>query len=60
MCNASAQLCKNIVLAGVGSVSLVDGTAARSAPPGNFLVHTDAAADATCAPRTQQPAQQSG
>ena len=44
----AAELCKNIVLAGVGSVALVDGTPARAAPAGNFLVPADAAADATC------------
>ena len=44
----AAELCKNIVLAGVGSVALVDGTPARAAPTGNFLVPADAAADATC------------
>ena len=44
----AAELCKNIVLAGVGSVALVDGTPARDAAAGNFLVPADAAADATC------------
>lgn len=41
------------MLAGVGSVSIVDATPARSAPPGNFLVPSDAAADATCVPAAQ-------
>jgi ubiquitin-like 1-activating enzyme E1 A len=36
------QVAKNIVLAGVGSVTLVDDTPASQRAPGNFLVHADA------------------
>jgi ubiquitin-like 1-activating enzyme E1 A len=38
----SIQVAKNIVLAGVGSVTLVDDTPCSSTPPGNFLVPHDA------------------
>jgi hypothetical protein len=37
------QVAKNIVLAGVGSVTLVDDRPANQAPPGNFLVAAHAA-----------------
>jgi hypothetical protein len=46
-----AQVCTTLVLAGVGSVSLLDNAPASRAAPGNFLVPCDAPADATCAPR---------
>ena len=46
-----AEVAKNLVLAGVGSVSLLDNAPAARAAPGNFLVPCDAPADATCAPR---------
>ncbi|GMH38448.1 hypothetical protein BSKO_06332 [Bryopsis sp. KO-2023] len=36
----AAEVAKNIVLAGVGSVVLADDTPCRDAPPGNFLIHT--------------------
>ena len=39
------QMCKNICLAGVGSLSLLDGTPAARAAPGNFLVPSDAPHD---------------
>ena len=40
----SAEACKNVVLAGIGSVTLFDdGTSARDAHPGNFLAHAGVA-----------------
>ena len=36
------QVAKNIVLAGVGSLSLMDNTLCASADPDNFLVPHDA------------------
>ncbi|GLI60826.1 hypothetical protein VaNZ11_002937 [Volvox africanus] len=39
----AAEIAKNIVLAGVGTVALVDDTAASSVAPGNFLVELDSA-----------------
>jgi molybdopterin/thiamine biosynthesis adenylyltransferase len=36
------QVAKNIILAGVGSVTLVDDTPSSAAAPGNFLVSHDA------------------
>jgi len=36
------QIAKNIILAGVGSVTLVDDTPCSASPPGNFLVPHDA------------------
>jgi hypothetical protein len=41
-------MCKNIALAGVGCLSLLDATPASAAPPGNFLVPCDAPATTTC------------
>lgn len=37
-----SQVAKNIVLAGVGSVTLVDDTPCAQRDPGNFLVLADA------------------
>ncbi|KAL3160468.1 hypothetical protein ABBQ32_010785 [Trebouxia sp. C0010 RCD-2024] len=37
-----AEVAKNIALAGVGSLSLMDSTLCAFADPGNFLVHADA------------------
>ena len=42
----AAEACKNIVLAGVGTVALVDNTPVSSAAPGNFLAVMEASADA--------------
>lgn len=40
----SAEACKNVVLAGIGSVTLFDdGTSAEDAHPGNFLAHAGVA-----------------
>jgi len=40
----SAEACKNVVLAGIGSVVLFDdGTSAEDAHPGNFLAHAGVA-----------------
>jgi ubiquitin-like 1-activating enzyme E1 A len=40
----SAEACKNVVLAGIGSVTLFDdGTSAQDAHPGNFLAHAGVA-----------------
>lgn len=40
----SAEACKNVVLAGIGSVVLFDeGTGAENAHPGNFLAHAGVA-----------------
>lgn len=44
----AAEVSKNIVLAGVGSVTLVDDTPCSARPPSNFLVPADAAATSTC------------
>jgi hypothetical protein len=52
---ACAQMCKNIALAGVGCLSLLDATPASAAPPGNFLVPCDAPATTTCV-RARLPA----
>ncbi len=41
------QVAKNIVLAGVGSVALVDDTPCSLRPPSNFLVPADAPAGTT-------------
>jgi molybdopterin/thiamine biosynthesis adenylyltransferase len=38
---------KNIVLAGVGSVTLVDDTPCSLRPPSNFLIGGDVPADTT-------------
>lgn len=38
---ALLQLCKNLTLAGVGSLTLVDDTPCARAPKGNFLVPCD-------------------
>ena len=46
---AGSQVAKNIVLAGVGSVVLVDDAPVGSHAPGNFLVHADAETDLTVA-----------
>ncbi|GLC36363.1 hypothetical protein PLESTB_000769800 [Pleodorina starrii] len=40
----AAEIAKNIVLAGVGTVTLLDNTPATSAAPGNFLVEPGSAA----------------
>jgi ubiquitin-like 1-activating enzyme E1 A len=45
----AAEVAKNVVLAGVGSVALVDGAPAAAAAPGNFLVARDAPAGQTVA-----------
>lgn len=45
----ASQVCKNITLAGVGSLTLVDDTPCAEAPPGCFLVPHDTAPDARCA-----------
>ncbi|KAL4450085.1 hypothetical protein ABPG77_010754 [Micractinium sp. CCAP 211/92] len=45
----AAEVAKNIVLAGVGSVTLVDDTPCSARPPSNFLVPADAAAESTVA-----------
>lgn len=39
---AFMQVAKNIVLAGVGSLALMDATKCASADPGNFLIPADA------------------
>ena len=39
---SALQVAKNIVLAGVGSLALMDDTACSAADPGNFLVPADA------------------
>eukprot|EP00798_Chlamydomonas_sp_ICE-L_P009732 gene9732-7606_t len=41
-CGLSAEVAKNIVLAGVGHVAIADDTPCSSAPFGNFLVAADA------------------
>lgn len=43
----AAEVAKNIVLAGVGSVTLIDDTPCSARPPSNFLVPADAAAEST-------------
>lgn len=40
-------MAKNVVLAGVGSVTLADDTPAARAAPGNFLVPANAVPDQT-------------
>lgn len=46
----AAEVAKNIVLAGVGCVMLVDDTPCSHRPLSNFLIAGDAAPDTTCAP----------
>ncbi|KAI7844210.1 hypothetical protein COHA_002344 [Chlorella ohadii] len=46
---AHSRVAKNIVLAGVGSVALVDDTPCSLRPPSNFLVPADAPAGTTVA-----------
>ncbi|XP_075265463.1 SUMO-activating enzyme subunit 1-like [Convolutriloba macropyga] len=41
MCGLSAETCKNIILAGVGSLTLMDSTPSTARKPGNFLVPAD-------------------
>jgi len=44
----AAEVAKNIVLAGVGSVTLVDDTPCSSRPPSNFLIPADTPDNTTC------------
>jgi hypothetical protein len=50
-----AQVMKNVVLAGVGQVTLMDECAVADAAPGNFLVPCDADPSLTCAPLRRVP-----
>jgi hypothetical protein len=44
----AAQVAKNIVLAGVGNVAIMDSTPCKAYPRPSFLLTTDAAADQRC------------